>query len=88
MAKHDHGVGVQWEASSESNFRAGPSLLMVTINFQTLKLNRPRYVAPESLSVDSLSQFDICIVQMRLAGTTEPTTPSMQPAARFLMPHE
>lgn len=51
MAEHDHGVRVQWEASSESNFRAGPSLFTVTINFQTLKLNRPRYVAPESLSV-------------------------------------
>lgn len=83
MAKHDRGVGVQWEASSESNFRAGPSLFAVMINFQTLKLTRPRYVVTEGLSVDSLSQFDVCFVQMRLAGTTEPTTPSMQPSARL-----
>lgn len=26
MAEHDNGAGAQWEASSESNFRAGPSL--------------------------------------------------------------
>lgn len=78
MGEHDHEVGIQWEASLESNFRGRAKPFcgddkLPDSKADPITLN----VASESLSVDIPSQFDLHVVQMRLAGTTEPTTPSM-----------